>query len=532
MVNRLGECLLVIPLAFLVTATTLHVAKAQSTTADVFARMRPSIAIIANSNGVGSAFCVSSNSERSYYLTNAHVVGSDHIVLVYRQFPLPQKLTGIVVAKGLEEDPDLAIVRVNVGDIPALHLRVSIPAPGDAIADAGYPSAQYTLAKLTGDLAPAIHVGTVSAIVNRGGLIEFDAQAWPGNSGGPLFDPTTGDVVGVVVAKLSGGTEANVAIGIAKTAIPFLTLHSINYTPATVTTSSSVSNAVAMGQASASPMPAHLLRALPGADRVLVVYDTSHARGDGASDAIIQSAQDFAAKLGSKFNVSVLTADVAATSVQDFTEAARAHNALIVARYGLTFRSLKGFTNAYGTYITWEFKLQVDLADTYGVDWFRGEESKTVTSGRDAVSAIVSSAADLNDRVTADLYQRLMVYTRRDDSGVLNFFRYALPVPNGARRIFLSLSPETEGARVSYLPDFSVAKEAGLQLGDIVTAVNGTSTAGKTQEQLSSLLYAADNGSTVDLEVVGADGRHEHITFVARDLPWYVERRKESASSQ
>lgn len=171
----------------LIAATGIATAAGDITA--TFAKIKQSIAIVANSQAVGTGFCIASTGVASYYLTNAHVVGDENTVTVLRQYPTVQKLTGTVVAKGIQEDPDLAVVRVPIGNVPALRLRLTSPDEGAPAAVAGYPSAQYNLARVSGDLVPAVHVGTVSAIVNRGRLVEYDAQTLPGNSGGPLFDP-------------------------------------------------------------------------------------------------------------------------------------------------------------------------------------------------------------------------------------------------------------------------------------------------------------------------------------------------------
>lgn len=38
-------------------------------------------------------------------------------------------------------------------------------------------------------------------------IFQLDATAYPGNSGGPLFDPNTGEVLGVVNMVLIKGTR-------------------------------------------------------------------------------------------------------------------------------------------------------------------------------------------------------------------------------------------------------------------------------------------------------------------------------------
>src|ERR1039457_5283507 len=66
-------------------------------------------------------------------------------------------------------------------------------------------------------LAPSLHLGTLSALIAGGALLEYDAQTDHGNSGGPLFDAQTGAVYGIVTwgnTGVSGAVQNNIAISI------------------------------------------------------------------------------------------------------------------------------------------------------------------------------------------------------------------------------------------------------------------------------------------------------------------------------
>jgi len=486
-----------------------------------FARIKPSLALIANSAGWGTGFCVGSTALASYYLTNAHVVGTDAKVVVFRQFPTFQKLTGTVIAKGVEEDPDLAVVRVDVGRVPALKLRTTTPKEGDQIAEAGYPVAQLSLATIAGDsMTPSIHVGTVAALANRGGLIEFDAQTEPGNSGGPLFDPATGDVIGVVRAKIKGTTEANLAVGVSRIVIAFLKQHDIAFVESQPRPTAS---ADAINPASPDVAMPAILKTLPGAGSVAVIYDTSRLTGTATPEMVQAAAEDFAGKFGREFSVSAFAIEGHAADAQGVAEIIGAHNALIGAYYGGSFNytSPNGFTGQSKV----DVSLSVALFDTFGQRWFSAKKRKTVSSARDSYSAVTSSFADLNDQEVAALSQQMRDSTT-DESGVSNFFRYALPMSNGERRVFLLLQPGANGARVTLLPSFSVAAGAGLQLGDTVTKLNEIQLAGKSQDELLTILRTAAKSGAEDLEIIGGDGIHQHIQFEPKDLRWYLEHRQ------
>lgn len=101
---------------------------------------------------------------------------------------------------------------------------------------------------------------------------------------------------------------------------------------------------------------------------------------------------------------------------------------------------------------------------------------------------------------------------------------------NGDHRRFFALKAATKGAQVSFLPSFSPAAEAGLQLGDIVLSFNGTSLAGKSQSQLVEIVASNRQNIDQDMLVFAADGTQQHIKFQLKDLRWFVERR--AAESQ
>jgi S1-C subfamily serine protease len=131
-------------------------------------------------------------------------------------------------AEVLEVDKvhDLTVLRFDGKPLPALDLgKAASVREGQSVAFMGFP--------LGGALgfAPVTHRGMVSSITNvalpsptakqldersisrlREGafeMLQLDATAYPGNSGGPLFDAETGEVVGVVnMVTLKGTRES------------------------------------------------------------------------------------------------------------------------------------------------------------------------------------------------------------------------------------------------------------------------------------------------------------------------------------
>ena len=121
---------------------------------------------------------------------------------------------------------DLALLRIEGAPLPALTLDDAPSArEGQSVALMGFP-----IGGVLG-FAPVVHRGIVSSITQanlpmqsarqldaktvarlREGnfdLYQLDATAYPGNSGGPLLDATTGRVLGVVTSVLvKGGRES------------------------------------------------------------------------------------------------------------------------------------------------------------------------------------------------------------------------------------------------------------------------------------------------------------------------------------
>jgi S1-C subfamily serine protease len=161
--------------------------------------------------GVGTGVVVN---EDGTILTNLHVVAGAHRI-------------GIVFANGYQSDAmviarkpehDLAVIRAKSAppNLKAATLRSTADLRlGDEAVAVGFPFG----------IGPSVSAGVISGLHRAyrapdGGrsltnLIQFDAAANPGNSGGPLLT-MHGDVVGIVTAILSpGDVPGSVGIGFA-----------------------------------------------------------------------------------------------------------------------------------------------------------------------------------------------------------------------------------------------------------------------------------------------------------------------------
>ena len=158
--------------------------------------------------GVGSGVVIV---EDGTILTNLHVVAAAKLVKVV--FADGTESDATVV--GLRPEHDLAVLKASTLPddlVPATMRSTADLAMGDEVVAVGFPFA----------IGPSVSAGVVSGLKREfrspegkrqlTNLIQFDAAANPGSSGGPLVT-MDGEVVGIVTAILNP-TEQRVFIGI------------------------------------------------------------------------------------------------------------------------------------------------------------------------------------------------------------------------------------------------------------------------------------------------------------------------------
>ena len=193
---------------------------------DLIQRIKPAIVAVGSYdrtrspafNMRGTGFAVG---DGTLVATNSHVLpelldGTTNETLVIRLPAAPgevqQRFARIVLN---DKARDLALLRVEGAALPALPLRTQgMLREGQAVAFIGFP-----IGGVLG-LSPVTHRGIISAVTPialpggnaqqlnekvvrrlRSGsfdVYQLDGTAYPGNSGGPLFDMDTGEVVGVI----------------------------------------------------------------------------------------------------------------------------------------------------------------------------------------------------------------------------------------------------------------------------------------------------------------------------------------------
>jgi serine protease DegQ len=159
-------------------------------------------------NGVGTGVVII---DKGVILTNLHVVsGADRVKVTFSD-----GLEATATITGVQPENDLAVLQASKipDDMIAATMRSTADlAPGDKVLAVGFPFG----------IGPSSSGGIVSGLgrVFRSpegkqemkNLIQFDAAANPGNSGGPLVT-MDGEVVGIVTAILNP-TSARTFIGI------------------------------------------------------------------------------------------------------------------------------------------------------------------------------------------------------------------------------------------------------------------------------------------------------------------------------
>jgi regulator of sirC expression with transglutaminase-like and TPR domain len=163
------------------------------TVAQVAEAARKSVAVIFNvgrdgkRQGLGTGFVVSPD---GLIATNLHVIGEGRPITVELADGKRYDATAV---HATDRAADLAVVRIDAKDLPALELGDSDALPqGEAVVALGNPLG----------LKQSVAAGVVSArrAVEGQSMIQLDLPIEPGNSGGPLLD-LHGRVQGVVTLK-------------------------------------------------------------------------------------------------------------------------------------------------------------------------------------------------------------------------------------------------------------------------------------------------------------------------------------------
>ncbi|MDP3168424.1 MAG: serine protease [Hydrogenophaga sp.] len=202
---------------------------------DTIERLKPSVLLIGTYRSTdsprfqlrGTGFIAG---DGQMVVTNAHVLPSDSsssdapaLVVQVRQASGEWQMRSARVL-GTNTARDLALLRMDGPAGPAMRLGNSAAVrEGADLAFMGFPiggvlgfsvvTHRATVSSITAAALPSPSAGRLSEQAIRGlrggtfEIFQLDATAYPGNSGGPLFDPNTGEVVGVMNMVLIKGTR-------------------------------------------------------------------------------------------------------------------------------------------------------------------------------------------------------------------------------------------------------------------------------------------------------------------------------------
>lgn len=220
------------------TSLICFAAVAQTSSAgliDVVARVKPSIVLVGTFKATnsprfnlrGTGFVAG---DGNFVVTNAHVIPdgpeTDPEAKIVIQVRTAQGELQARVANILEIDKqrDLALLQFDGAAVQKLMVRDSDTVrEGQSIAFMGFPIggalgfspvthrgiiSSITAIALPSSNASQLNARNVASLRSGGfNVFQLDATAYPGNSGGPMFDAETGDVIGVINMVFIKGTK-------------------------------------------------------------------------------------------------------------------------------------------------------------------------------------------------------------------------------------------------------------------------------------------------------------------------------------
>ena len=202
---------------------------------DVLDRIKPGIVAIGtymptrNPRAVflGTGFAVGDGRK---VITNAHVTAAkldvehlERFAVFYRQEQ--KELMQIAELSATDADHDLALLTVEGNRLAALEIGDSLHVrEGEQYAFTGYPigmvlglypvTHRSIIAAISPNAIPAIatrqlNVNMLKRLQTPYNIFQLDATAYPGNSGSPLYDTSSGKVIGIINKVFVQGSKEN-----------------------------------------------------------------------------------------------------------------------------------------------------------------------------------------------------------------------------------------------------------------------------------------------------------------------------------
>jgi Flp pilus assembly protein TadD len=196
---------LLIALLIVVLPFPAHAAKR----GDIFRQAKAATALVVAVNdnthsvSLGSGFFVN---PEGLLITNAHVIEDRTRLFLYVQ---DQAVYAEPEVVAVDADKDLAALRIRHHGVVAVALSANIPTEGAEVIAVGYPRASDLL-EVGFTLHSSIAMGVVSGVVQHRSTAKDHIASFivvtgvmnSGNSGGPLVQTDSGEVVGMVVTAV------------------------------------------------------------------------------------------------------------------------------------------------------------------------------------------------------------------------------------------------------------------------------------------------------------------------------------------
>jgi S1-C subfamily serine protease len=177
---------------------------------ELYARLHPSVVLFTMQipaddpkrkgqwdEAYGSGAIVASGAWGSRVLTDAHVV-ADARDLRAKAGDTGRAVPARVRATS-DDDDDLALVDIPTPNLPPVAFgTMAEVAPGRAIGILGYPIPDAFEDEHLRTVV-SLYTGRIASV--RNGTLEVDVPVIPGESGGPVFDARSGDVIGLAESR-------------------------------------------------------------------------------------------------------------------------------------------------------------------------------------------------------------------------------------------------------------------------------------------------------------------------------------------
>ncbi|WP_347986181.1 serine protease [Methylomonas sp. AM2-LC] len=208
---------------------------AENALADLLPRIKPAIVAVGTIQPsrtppeifMGTGFVVGDG--RSI-ITNAHVVAKELDVQHLEKFAIfflqdHKVMMGQADLTATDDNHDLALLTLKGGQLPAMEIGDSNKVrEGEVYAFTGYPIGMVLgvhpvthkgmISAISPSAIPAsnskqLNVKMVKSLKTPFDVFQLDGTAYPGNSGSPLYDPTSGKVIGILDKVFVQGSKEN-----------------------------------------------------------------------------------------------------------------------------------------------------------------------------------------------------------------------------------------------------------------------------------------------------------------------------------